>query len=1366
MKVISLLNKTLLYLSSFLCFILLFSTVIFAQEDIRFRRISPIGGFTDKAVIKIEQDHFGYIWIATNSRLFKYDSYTFQKYSFSENADSPLSHNEFGDMLVDKENNLWIGTEHGLFLYSYHVDSFELISITPENEPNDVTDIAMGIDNSILVAFSNSVYKYNLVTKTATLLPTPYGDVQHVFESSSGDLYLSFRYSGIGKLSASGNYQQIIPPKPEGILVSFFTDQLIYVAYEGIGLYTYTLNGELIETMTAENGKISHNKVNSIYEDSYGRLWVGTYKGLDIKKPNGEISHHKHVDGKDYSLASNSVYYVFEDLQDNFWVGTWSGGLSYLNKFDNGFEHLKHEPGLNSITDNYVSCFIEDENQNLFIGTERGGLNKFKPSKQEYEYIRLNKNSETPSNIKSFLYTKNGNLLVGTFMDGFYSIDKKGNISTIVTSLTEKTGDRVYALALSKDGIWVGDFKLGLYNLNLQTNEILEHYVISEDSLGLTSSQITCLLTDDEELWIGTTNGLNLKQAGKNYFKKFLFNSKDPTSISSNQIVSIVKDIQGNIWIGTRSGGINKFIHNEGRFIHYGRNDGLAGDDANGVICDDKGFIWISGENGISRLDPRDGSIMNYNITDGLQGNQFNRNAVFKASDGKLYFGGTNGYTIIDPSNIRLNPFEPKPIISQLRINNVVITPLSVNSPLSKSISETSEIELMHDQASISLTFISNNYLNPTKNEFTFRLLGFENVWQTTNMNQVTYNNLKPGSYTFELKASNNDGLWSENPLTLKIIIKPPWWKTTVAYILYILVFIGTLLVVRIMIISRERMKSDFKLEKLKRDNDEKTNALKLQFFTNSSHEFKTPLTLILSPLQRIIGSSNIDNETKNDLMLVEKNALRLQKLVNQFIEIRKIDKAKLNLYISETEFVSFVEDIFSCFKELAVNRHIDFDLDQQIEPTQVFIDVEKIDKAIFNIVSNAFKYTPDEGQVKITLKKTDPVFPEDWKQFTLGEPLLTASIKVVISDTGKGIREDDLSKIFERFFILEKTDHHTGSGIGLSLTREYAMLHHCRITVASKLGAGSIFVFEIPIKDENLIQQNHVQLIDNVVLPSCHRVDDMVDNEIAITKTTAPSNKNNKNAPLILVVEDNKELREYLIKILSTNFRVLSAVDGQEGLLMITKFYPDIVVSDVMMPNMNGMELCKQIKSNLMTSHIPVILLTALAETEDRIKGIETGADAYISKPFDILLLITQINNLVEVRKRLRISIGDSNEPKSRKEVLSTLDAALLKKAKKYIEDNITNPDISTTDLANVFAMSRTNLHRKLKSLSGQSATQFIKTIRLNYAMELIDKGNDSMEDVCYASGFNSTSYFSKCFKELFKMSPSEYKNSRFLKK
>ncbi|PNW26466.1 hybrid sensor histidine kinase/response regulator transcription factor [Formosa algae] len=675
-------------------------------------------------------------------------------------------------------------------------------------------------------------------------------------------------------------------------------------------------------------------------------------------------------------------------------------------------------------------------------------------------------------------------------------------------------------------------------------------------------------------------------------------------------------------------------------------------------------------------------------------------------------------------------------------------------------ISKTDSINLKYNQNSISFQFISNNYINPQINKFKYRLKGFVEQWSNADYNdKANFTNIPPGHYIFEVKSANNDGVWNEKPSQIYISISPPFWLTWYAYLFYALTIICSIYFFRKQVIHRQKLKSEIELSKIHRETEEQLHQVKLQFFTNISHEFRTPLTLIHGPVIRLL-KSGLENETSiKQLTLIKNNTDRLLRLINQFLDFRRIDHGKLKLSPIHTDIVSFSKNVFNCFEEHAIHRNFSFNFISEKSCIKMDFDTDKLDKVLVNILSNAFKYSSDNGTItlKIQTNKT-PIIKSDWYSFTVGENIKGDTITISISDTGVGISKAKLPKVFERFFqINSNIDRGTGTGIGLSLSTNYITMHGGQLTVASSEGNGSKFYINLPIHQTGSFSD---QPIESTNMSS---FDFSTESSISPENNLKDIHSSDNQESLILIAEDNPELLDFLEESLKDNYRIAKAKNGKEALDQVNSLYPDLVVSDIMMPYIDGIELCSKIKNDIKTSHIPVVLLTALDTVKDKITGIHSGADAYLAKPFDEDLLIVQINNLLNSRKQLRESFATKQDLWENEFDVHDLDKKLIFKAIKVIEENITNTEFGVEVLASNLHLSRTHLHRKLKSITDQSATEFIRNIRLKHAVELMKSGDYKINEIGYSVGFNSHNYFTKAFKKQYGKSPSEYINENF---
>jgi len=808
------------------------------------------------------------------------------------------------------------------------------------------------------------------------------------------------------------------------------------------------------------------------------------------------------------------------------------------------------------------------------------------------------------------------------------------------------------------------------------------------------------------------------------------------------------------LWLGTNGQGLDKFNPKTAIAEHFTTANGLPGNEILSILEAPDKNLWLATNGGLCVFDPSTQNVRSFINGNGIENNSFNPNASMTHKNGELYFGGTNGFIRFHSEEISFNPVSPSTIITHLYIHNKEIKPERGNGILNDVIGKTESVSLNYKQNSLGFRFVTNNFINPGKNRFKYRLVEFDDTWTETDYNgRATFTNVPPGNYIFEVKAANNDGVWNETPTQLAIEIIPPVWKRWYAYLIYALGLIFIILYFRQQVINKQKLKNEIELEKVNRENEENLHQMKLQFFTNISHEFRTPLTLIHGPVERLMNIEKDKGEAKKQLILIKNNTDRLLQLVNQFLDFRKIESGKILLNPVNADIVAFCRNIYACFEEHAQHRSFEFIFKSEVSMLKIDFDPDKMDKILFNILSNAFKFSKDGGKIAMEIgrNKTENIKLSK-NTFILGEDILGDSVEIKISDTGKGIPQEDLSKIFDRYYQVDGSSK-IGTGIGLALSKNYILLHGGKLVVHTSENKGSTFSVVIPLSQTGIkVEQNS----ENSIYYNKENYNVEIQNNPEIIEEE--NNDIQNEDALVLIVEDNFELLNYLGDLLQENFRVAKARNGKQALEQIHSIFPDLIISDIMMPEMDGIELCKLSKNDIRTSHIPIILLTALDTVKDRISGLHSGADAYISKPFDDQLLVVQVNNLLESRKRLRESFSSNHDDWEEKFNSFDLDKKLLLKAIKVTETNMTNFDFSVEDLANNLNLSRTHLHRKLKSLTNQSATEFIRSIRLKKAVQLMKEGNHKVNEIGYTVGFNSHNYFTKSFKKQFGMSPSDF--------
>ena len=948
-----------------------------------------------------------------------------------------------------------------------------------------------------------------------------------------------------------------------------------------------------------------------------------------------------------------------------------------------------------------------------------------------------------------------------------------------------------YIFAIMEDNlgnIWTGNWNYGLNRLDKRTGTFKNFRHNEANPNSLSFDAIFSIYQDkDRNIWVGTKGGGLNKFVDPNAnpeeakFKIYKNDPNNPFSISHNDVYCIYQDKSGILWVGT-GGGLNKVIYviknnrPELTFKSYLEKDGLPNGVIYGILEDSNENLWLSTNNGISKFNPLTEKFINFDINDGLQANEFHQNASIMDSKGRMYFGGINGINVFIPDSIKTNPFQPQVVITNIKImGKNAETGKEINGRviLKNSITETDEIQLTFRDKEITIEFAALHFAVPKKNKYKYRLIGFNDQWQevSSQTRSVTYTNLDYGHYVFNVKASNNDGKWNETPTSLNLNVLPPPWKTIWAYAFYFILIILLLLIFRKYSLIGVKEKNRLQIEHLERTKLDELSKLKIQFFTNMSHELRTPLTLINSPLEDLLSYKKTDNYVRQQLNLMHRNISRLLQMVNQLLDFRKIDSGQLKFKVSEINLIDLINDIYISFSQHAKIRNINFHFMHQDEKIQLWVDKEKITTLIYNILSNAFKFSPDKSSIviEISVAETSKSFINPLRYFFIKRTnKFTEYAEILIRDNGIGIDKVHIEKIFDRFYQVSENENQKfeGSGIGLAIAREYVKMHGGSIEVDSMAGRGSTFKVLLPLGKKHLdhtkivfIDQPDVSNTIDKLLQSIEKTS-KEEVKIQVEKTDEHSQIDLKK-PLVLIIEDNVEMLEYLSLKLIHKYKTLKATNGVIGFAIAIEKNPDLIIADLMMPEMDGIELCKRIRIDINTSHIPIIILTAISTEESIIEGLETGADAYISKPFNIEILKAQIKTLLDSRQKMRLNFSRQLILEPKAVAITSTDERFLQKLMDVVEQNISDVNLGIKELTLAMGMSHSVIFRKTKSLTGLNVVEFIRNIRLKKA-ELILKNNKMrIAEVSYMVGFSDPKYFSKCFIKEFGITPSEHSNN-----
>jgi len=1375
----------------------------------RFEHITTKDGLSENRIYSILQDSRGFVWFGTNYGINCYNGYEISRFNRSGDPQE-LSKSRVNCLYEDLNGKIWIGTNTiGMYVYDPTLDQF----IHYSHKPADSLSLSV---NKILSFYQDKngviwigtdgggLNKYDAETGTFTAFrPVPEREdhkkntVSSIIEDNEGTFWIG-TYEGIYHFDR--NQEKFIPfEKTLGIPDIY---QQIFCMHQDTdgdiwigtlkGLFKYVKKEKqlirIISRGNSKNDDLKDDVIASIQESKIGRkriLWIATRKGLVRYDVDNNRFIRFTIDPETTeSISNNFINTLYLNDAGILWIGTAWSGVNKTNTRGNPFQHVQ----LKSDDDELfysASSFFMDKKGYLWVGACAGGLFMFDPKMKkagQYQYSSEKGffiDAGTPfTNFVDFIYEdSDGFIWIGAGGWGPLIFDReREKFIYIDFALPEGCvrPERVQGILEDNSGtIWVGTDRglfvkkkdEGKYDpLNIIDNDLLQResiLTVFEDSKG--------------DLYFGILQGgvycLQKTDSKNKIFRFFVNENADTSELANATVWEFYEDMAGTLWAAS-SRGLLVLNREKQKFEILNNAPYILNDEIYEVFGDKKGNLWFSSlTKGLIRYQPDRQSFKVFNTQDGLPFDNIVYRYWYQSEDGRIFVGGWlgdgNGFFYFHPDSIIDNTNIPQIEITDFKVKNQAFSTDS-------SISAIKHIVLKYNQNFFSFQFAALDYTNPYKNQYAWYLKGFEDDWNYMgNRRFAKYTGMPPGNYIFRVKGSNNDGYWDEAGTSISITVLPPPWKTWWAYTMYGIFLIGLIYVWRKYDLKRQRLKQELEIEQIEAEKLKELDKTKSRFFANISHEFRTPLTLILGPLQKVFSNTS-DEETKQYLNIMQRNARRLQTLINQLLNLSKLESGKMKLQVRKENIVALVRGYTQSFESLARQKKIDLVFQSDEDDIPLYVDKDKIEKILYNLLSNAFKFTGEEGRIVVSVGSSQSTGIErtESEKTTSGFRLPTSDpigqwVEIKISDTGLGIPSDKLPHIFDRFYQVDDSysKDGEGTGIGLALTKELVNLHYGTINVESHAGEGSVFTVFLPAGKQHLKQdeiagkpdmpEKREKLHERV--PEHEFPDNFPDGE-EFPDTDEFDGKDDK--PLVLIVDDNADLRTYMRECLTEDYYILEAMDGLEGFNKAVEKIPDLIVSDVMMPEMDGYELCRKLKTDERTSHIPVILLTARASSESRIEGLETGADDFITKPFDLQELLVRIKNLIlqrnKLKERFRKEIefsklsGDSD--------VVSMDEQFIRKAKAIVEQNISEPDFTIEDFAGKMALSRVQLHRKLKALTGQSATQFIRTIRLNRAAELLLKKSATVSEIAYDVGFNTLPYFTKCFQEQFGVNPSEF--------
>lgn len=1317
-------------------------------QDIKFRHLSTNDGLSHVSVLTLFMDENHQIWIGTREGLNKYDGLNIESYKLQENNPRSLFSNNIQKITGDKNGKLYILSTEGISKYDINKDEFSILW-----EDSDIKSLYHS--DKLYVGRGKSIYLYNNDRNEFSqvyTLPSEASSISSLFIDSKTEKIYAGTNVGLYIIGKDNHIEYKI--KTSSLISDIYKDEDgdIWVSSWNDGVFCITNNNILQLTHNPSNrNSIASDFVRSCCQDNQGNIWIATFHGLDkYNKKTKRITHYK-PNNKNDGLSHSSVWSIIKDHQGTLWLGTYFGGVNYFNP-----EYLIYtqyeqsdvlEGGLSSPI---VGRMTEDGKNNLWICTEGAGVNVLNRETGTFKWYLPKSNGENSishNNVKAIYYDKKNNAMwFGTHLGGLDRLDLNSdrftnykhsydNPKSIPSNIVRDIVPYNNKLLLATDnGIGLFDIKSGecvpLFDESKQNQTIKDVLDLHLDHL--------------DNLWISVAGeGVYKYNLETKELTNYRHRPNDIKSLSNNNINSIAQDSRNLLYFCTSGRGIDVFDYETETFKNYNsEKNNLIGDFVYNIQEAAPDDYLIITNRGFSRLNPQTGEFHNYNQRNGFPLSMINDNAIFLTSDKEVFLGGVDGLVSFYLKNLNFSPKKYDIRFSRLYVNNKEVKANDNTNILTQAFLNTSAIELKSKYNIFEIEVSTTNYIPSNREGLLYQLKGFSDEWMPLRSSRITFTNLNAGNYKLLVK-SNNELQSHTKMIELDINILPPIYRSPWAYLCYVILFFLILVYLIRSHDKRIKLQASLAYEQKHLQDVEKLNQSKLRFFTNISHEFRTPLTVIVGQLEYLINNHNFTSDIYNKILSAYKNSIQMKDLISELLDFRKQELGHMTISASEHDIVQFLKENYILFEEYARTKNITFTFDSNVERLNVWYDNRQLQKVINNLLSNAFKHTPDQGSIKLSVQSENN------------------NCMISVSDTGIGIKQKDIDKIFNSFYQVDDYEN-SGSGIGLALSKGIIELHGGSIIVESEIQKGSTFKIVLQLGNKHFlpellaVQDTSQNTIDQEAI-------NILKNFSYQNSEVSTSLKNASNSK-ILIVEDNDDLRNMLVDVFAPFYTVIDAPDGKTGLDLVYNESPDIIVSDIVMPNMTGIELCKIVKSDINICHIPLILLTAKTSIEHNLEGLGIGADDYITKPFDVEILISRCNNLINSRKLLQqifsTRLDEDVDPVQL--ASNTLDQKLIEQAKAIIEENMDNIDFSIVDFSKKMGMSRTNLFTKMKALTGQTPNAFIMTMRLKKAASLLKSRHDlNISEISIITGFNTSHYFSKCFKDVYKQTPTEYRES-----
>ena len=1297
-------------------------------QEYYFRHYQVENGLSHNTVFTSIQDKHGFIWLGTKIGLNRFDGHNFNQYQFNSNDPKSLGCN-IVKTLYEFGKYIWVGTDNGLYRFDENKEEFHLIASTKEKA---VSDINSDSDGNLWYLCNGNPIKYSIKENKRTSFPKMDNNgLNTISKDKNGTIWFSSSQNFFNYSSKSNDFKKYkvthennnnLPFIITKILASKQTNSII-IGTQNHGIICYNKLKKSFEKLPISNIKSLY--IRDLKENENGDLWIASEFGLFIYNYKTKVSRNfKKNYYNPYSISDNAIYSITFDSEGGMWIGTYFGGINYSPKSYTPFQKYFTKFGENSINGNVVREIIEDKHGAIWIGTEDSGLNKLVPSTGIITNFYHSNNDESLSyhNIHGLL-VRGDTLWIGTFEHGLDLMNvnngkvikhyKTGGVNSLksnfVYSIFETKSKEV--LLLTTAGIQKYDFK--------------KKNFISISGLDDNNFFNSILEDKNRLLWIGSVgSGLFVYNPFTKSKIQYRYNPKDPKSISSNNINSVFMDSTNNIWIATENG-LNLYNPINKKFKRFTIENGFPSNTIYKIVEEKENIFWVSTSNGLVKFNPQTEKIEIFTKSDGLLSNQFNYCSGYKDKNETIYFGSAQGLISFNPKEFIINTYKPVTVISKLQINNKEVTLNEPDSPLKNAITFTKDLILKNNQSSFGFSFSTLSYNSPEMSEYWYKMEGLNNNWVSLKKNNfVFFTELPARKYKFSVKSKNKNGMWSTKSQILNIEVLPTIWQSNTAYFIYIMLLFLMAYWGLSFYHKKIQSSNQAKINELNNKKEKELHQAKIEFFNHISHEIKTPLTLIKSPLDNILKKISDMPDLKENLRIIDKNTKRLLDLVNQLLDFRKTEMGNINLSFVENNITKLIKQTHFRFSNAIKDKKIDFKIDLGDHKIVAFVDTEALKKILSNLFSNAIKYCDHE--ISITLNQNEKNF-----EFT-------------IKNDGNVIPSHLRNKIFEPFYRVQGVTQ-TGTGIGLSLAHSLAELHKGSLKVDINDNIHNIFIMTLPLRQEKEFS--------------------LYSSKKAEERTPITEEENNipekSYRDTILVVEDNEDLLDYVAKELSKNYHVIKAQSAEEALEILQDNNIQLIVSDVIMSELTGFDLCEIVKNKLETCHIPVVLLTSKSLLKSKITGLKSGADAYIEKPFSIDYLKLQISTLLKNREKLLSYISSSPLAHIRSIAHTTTDEVFIKKIDQIIIKNIEDQELSVDTLAEIMNMSRSTFYRKIKNISQLSPNELINITRLKKAAELLKTGKYKVYEVSIMVGYNSQTSFGRNFQKQFKMTPTEYMNT-----